>query len=177
MPFDAPGDAPVMVAVVNHPDDLARAREQGWYRIPFARAPNRIGADFLAFYQTGAFPPDERWAVRFVAPVRGYRLATRGELIPEQPDHPQRTRYHRVEIGPLWPLPNPIPSLRLRRITFIRTTLDKLLTAREINDLWLRSPFRDRLWEAIRQAELADAVEFEHPLIDDLPSITDRKNP
>lgn len=168
LPFDAPRDAHVLVAVVNDPDDLARAREQGWYRIPLARAPSRIGADFLALYQTAAFPPAERWAVRFVAPVRGYRLTTRRALIPEQPAHPRADeRYHRVDIGPLWPLPNPIPSLRLRRITFIRTTLGRLLEAQEINDLWLRSAAHERLWEAIRQAGLADAVEREYPLLDD----------
>ena len=62
--------------VVNDPADLARAHDEGWYRIPLDRAPRRIAADYLAFYQTGAFPPEERWAVRWLAPVQEYRLAT-----------------------------------------------------------------------------------------------------
>ena len=49
----------VLVAVVNQPDDLRRAASDGWYRIPQRRAPRRVGADFLAFYQTGAFRPKE----------------------------------------------------------------------------------------------------------------------
>src|SRR5512136_1965827 len=88
-PYDAAPDAPVLVAVINDTEDLDRARTQRWYRIPLAHAPARIGADFLAFYQTGVFPPEERWAVRWIAPVRGYHLATRRELIPEKPDHPR----------------------------------------------------------------------------------------
>ena len=172
--FDAPGDSPVLVAVVNRPEDLLRARSDGWYRIPLAHAPPRMGADFLAFYQTAAFPADERWAVRWVAPVRGYRLATRRELLPEQADHPRADeRYYRVDIGPLTSLPHPIASRRLRRITFIRTTVERLLEADEINDLWIRSRGHERLWEAIRQAGLADAVEREYPLVDDLPYTAD----
>jgi hypothetical protein len=158
----------VLVAVVNNPDDLLRAQRDGWYRIPLAHAPPRMGADFLAFYQTAAFPPDERWSVRWAAPVRGYRLATRRELIPEQPHHPRAAdRYYRVDIGTLSPLPRPIPSRRLRRITFIRTTVGRLLEAEEINDLWIQTPARERLWRAIQQAGLADSVEREYPLLED----------
>ncbi|RIK36443.1 MAG: hypothetical protein DCC55_27325, partial [Chloroflexi bacterium] len=45
----------VLVVVVNNAEDLRRAAAEGWYRIPQRRAPRRIGADYLAFYQTGAF--------------------------------------------------------------------------------------------------------------------------
>jgi hypothetical protein len=166
-PLDAPVDAPVLVAVINDPDDLLRAQRERWYRIPLAHAPPRMGADFLAFYQTAAFPPDERWAVQWAAAVRRFRLATRRELIPEQPDHPRANeRYYRVDLGPLWPLPRPIPSRRLRRITFISTTVGRLLAAEEINDLWVQTPARERLWRAFKQAGLADAVEREYPLLD-----------
>jgi hypothetical protein len=163
-------EAPVLVAVVNNPADLERARTEGWYRIPLSRAPARIGADFLAFYQTGAFPEEERWAVRWLAAIRGYHLATRRELLPDEPNHPRADdRYYRVELEDLAPLPHPIPSLRLRRIAFIRTTLGRLLEAREINDLWVRTPGQERLWRALQQAGLEDQVEHEYPLMDDLP--------
>ena len=87
---DEAGEAPVLVVVVNDPVDLRRARNEGWYRIPLAHAPARVAAEYLAFYQTGAFPAGERWAVRWYAPVRSYRLTSRRELIPGEPDHPQR---------------------------------------------------------------------------------------
>lgn len=168
-PFgDALGDAPALVVVLNNLDDLVRAQTQRWYRIPFARAPRRIGADFLAFYQTAAFPQGERWSVRWVASVQGYRIATRRELIPEEPDHPRAdARYHRIALGELTLLPHPIPSRRLRRITFIQTTIQSLCEATEINQLWRRTPGQERMWQALQQAGLADETEHEYPLIDD----------
>jgi hypothetical protein len=162
-------DSPVLVVVVNHPADLARAREQGWYRIPLDRAPRRIAAEHLAFYQTAAFPPEERWAVRWLAPVHGYRIAVRRELIPEEPAHPRADcRYYQVKLGALEPLPHPIPSRRLRRITFIPTTLDRQFAAEEINDLWIKSSAQERLWAALKQADVE--TERQYPLREDLPS-------
>ncbi len=161
-------DSPVLVVVVNDPRDLARAQEQGWYRIPLERAPRRVAAEYLAFYQTAAFPPEERWAVRWLAPVRGYRVASRRELIPEEPDHPRADhRYYRVDLGPLAPLPRAIPSRRLRRITFIPTTLARLYAAEEINDLWVKSPPQERLWAALKEADLE--AERQYPFREDLP--------
>lgn len=146
---------------MNSAEDLQRAQTQGWYRIPLVHAPPRIGADFLAFYQTGAFPPEDRWRVRWVAPVLGYRLATRRELIPDQSEHPRAdTHYYRIALGPLVALPHPISSRRLRRITFIQTTVGLLCEATEINDLWLRMPGQERMWQALRHAGLADETEL-----------------
>ncbi len=59
-----------------------------------------------------------------------------------------------IDIGPLWQLPQPIPSRRLRRITFIPTTLARLLAAREINGLWDKGEHQDRLWHALLEAGL-----------------------
>jgi len=166
---DAPDDSPVLVVVVNDPADLARARDEGWYRIPLDRAPRRIAADYLAFYQTGAFPPEERWTVQWLAPVQAYRLTTRKELIPDEPEHPRADQpYYKVALGPLAPLPHPVPSRRLRRITFIPTTLGRLMQAEEINDLWIKSSAQERLWAALKLADI-DA-ERQYPLADDLPA-------
>ena len=161
-------NVPVLVVVLNDAADLARARDLGWYRIPLAHAPRRVAADYLAFYQTGAFPPAERWAVRWLAPVRGYGIVTRRELIPDEPDHARAgDRYYRVDLGQLEPLPRPIPSRRLRRITFIPTTLARLYEADEINDLWIKSSAQERLWAALKQADIE--AERQYPLREDLP--------
>jgi hypothetical protein len=165
-------DASVLVVVVNSPADLARAREQRWYRIPLAHLPRRMAAEYLAFYQTGAFPPGERWAVRWLAPVRGYHLATRRDLIPEEPDHPRADAvYYKVTLGPLEALQQPIPSRRLRRITFIPTTLARIGEAEEINDLWIKSSAQERLWAALQDAGVP--AERQYPLEGEEPGAGD----
>ena len=146
--------APVLVAVLTNPRDFAIARDQGWYRIPLKRAPRRVAAEYLAFYQTRAFG-EEGWAVHYMAPVRRFHIVSRAELLPEEPDHPRAAeQYYKLEIGPLQRLPRPIPSHSLRRVTFIPTTLGRLLAARELNDLWWRDDPQERLWLALREAGL-----------------------
>lgn len=151
----APGQQRVLVAVLPTPADLARADEDGWYRVPVARAPGQMAADYLAFYQTGAFAPAERWQVAVLAAVRRVSIARRVDLLPGQPQHARaQDEYYRIELGTLWRLPRPIPSRRLRRITFIPTTLSRLLAATEINDLWDKGTSQDRLWSALLNAGL-----------------------
>ncbi len=146
---DCPTDERVLVAVVPRPSDWELICTQHWYRIPVSHAPRRLAAEYLAFYHTGSFS-ELRWSIRYYAPIERYRLVRRMDLFPDQPDHPRAQElYYRVELGPLESLPRPIPSLKLRRVTFIMTTLSRLLSAQEINDLWLRTTARDRLWRAL----------------------------
>ena len=151
---ESPEVTPVLVAVMNNQRDFETARQQGWYRIPVQHAPRRLGAEYLAFYQTKAFG-EEGWAVNYYAPIHRVHLAQRRNLLPEERDRPRADDwYYKIEIGPLQRLPHPIPSRRLRRITFIPTTLARLLSAWEINDLWLGSEEEERLWEAFKQNEI-----------------------
>lgn len=155
-------DAPVLVAVVNNVSDFVRARDEGWYRIPVRRAPRRVAAEFLALYQTRAFG-GEGCAVNYYAPVRRFHVVSRAELLPDEADHPRAgDSYYKIEIGPLQPLPRPVPSRALRRIAFIPTTLSRLLAAREINDLWQRDDPQQRLWLALREAGLL--VEYHYQI-------------
>lgn len=133
---EADPGARVLVAIINNRRDLEIARVAGWYRIPLKHAPGPFQADYLAFYQTKAFGR-ERWAVNYYARVRSCRIVKRRELFPDEPWHPRaEDDYYRVELGPLQRLERPIVSQRLRRVTFIATTLGKLLSALEINDLF-----------------------------------------
>ena len=145
---DIDADARVLIAVINRPRDLAAARDEGWYRVPLARAPRALHAEYLAFYQTGAFGA-ERWAVRYLAAVHAVGLALRAALLPEETGHPRAAqRYYRFALGPLLALPAPVPSRRLRRITFIPTTLGQLLRARDVVELW-HPPEDAGGWDAI----------------------------
>ena len=133
---DISPNARVLVAIVNRPRDLAAARDEGWYRIPLARAPRALHAEYLAFYQTAVFG-SERWAVRYLAAVRAVGIATRAALLPNEASHPRASeRYYRFAIGPLLALGVPVLSRRLRRIAFIPTTIGQLLRARDLNELW-----------------------------------------
>jgi hypothetical protein len=146
----------VLVAVVNNPDDLRRAASSGWYRIPQRRAPRRLGADYLAFYQTGAFgEQDEAQTVTYYAPTRRYHLLTRRELLPDEANHPRADEfYYRIDIGPLQRLPHPVPAGKYRRVTFIHTTLDRLLTAQDVVDLFIKDDPFETLWRALREHRL-----------------------
>ncbi len=147
--MDIDDRARVLVVVMNQPRDLAIAREEGWYRIPVRRAPPRIAAEYLAFYQTAAFGT-ERWAIRYFATIRGYRLMLRRQLLPQEGSHPRADdQYYRIDLGPLEQLPLPVPAARLRRISFIATSFGRLRLARDVVELW--NPDEDpddELWGA-----------------------------
>jgi hypothetical protein len=145
----------VLVAVLNNKRDFEIARVLGWYRIPFKTAPKTVAVDWLAFYQTARFG-DEKWAINYLAPVRGHELTTRAELLRTQPDHPRAgEQYYKIQLGPLEKLPQPIPSSKWRRLTFLYTTGERLLAASEINDLIIQSEERELLWKALRERGLA----------------------
>lgn len=159
-----PNDAwtPVLVAVVNNEADFRRARDEHWYRIPLKRAPRQIGAEYLALYQTGKFGVSGT-RINYYAPILRYHLLTRAELLPEQRDHPRaQEQYFKLEIGELIPLPRPIGNSKHPRLTFIYTTLERLLSAEDVGDLWLRAAARQKLYSAIQEQGLA--VECWYPV-------------
>lgn len=164
-------DALVLVAVMTDPRDLEIARLFGWYRIPLRTAPKVIAVDYLAFYQTKAFK-DQKWRINYIAQVRGHELTTRGELLREDTDHPRsREEYFKIQIGPLEQLLDPILADKWRRITFLYTTGEYLLSAETINDLVVHSEERQVLWKALRdrldQNQTYSAVEAQDIDLDD----------
>jgi hypothetical protein len=146
----------VLVVVLNNAEDLRRAASEGWYRIPQRSAPPRVGADYLAFYQTGAFADmPEAHTVSFYAATRRYRLLTRRELLPAEADHPRANEYYfRIEVGPFLRLPVPVRAASIRRVTFIHTTLDRLLTAADVRELFAQDDPFQKLWHALRANRL-----------------------
>lgn len=143
----------VLVAVVPSRRDLEIARVLGWYRIPLESAPKTVRVDWLAFYQTAAFPEAERWAVRYVARVVGYEMVRRRELIHDEPDHPRADEpYYKLQLAKLHRLSRAIPADGWKRFTFLYTTGERLLKARRLKDLTIPpSKEHDRLWRMIRE--------------------------
>ena len=146
----------VLVAVVNNRADLRRAASEGWYRIPQRRAPRRVGADYLAFYQTGAFESEtEARTISYYAAIRRYQLLSRAEMLPDEADHVRAEAYYfRIEIGPLMRLARPVPATTFRRLTFIHTTLERLLKAKDVTELKLEGEPFQALWSALRASRL-----------------------
>ena len=151
-----PAESLVLVAVLPAQRDLEIARLLGWYRIPLRFAPKVVAVDYLAFYQTGAFGPEERWQITRFAAVRGHELTTRRELFRDEPDHPRANEeYYKLQIGPLQYLERPLPAGKWKRITFLYTTGALFETAQTINDLVVRSEEREVLWRSLRERALA----------------------
>jgi hypothetical protein len=140
----------ILVCLINNPRDLEIARLLGWYRIPLRSAPKVVSVDYLAFYQTAAFP-DEKWRIQYFAQVRGHELTTRLALLKDEPEHPHAYHeYYKIQLGPLERLPAPILASDWRRITFLYTTGAYLLNAATINDLVVHSEERLTLWKALQ---------------------------
>ncbi len=144
----------ILVSLLKDKRDLEIARVLGWYRIPLKTAPKTVAVDWLAFYQTAKFGED-KWAINYVAPVKGHELATRAQLLRTQPDHPRANEmYYKIQIGPLERLARSIPSRKWRRLTFLYTIGEKLLAAEELNDLIVQSAEREQLWKALYERGL-----------------------
>lgn len=148
-------DDVVLVALVNAPRDLQLATREHWYRIPSKHAPKFFsGAQYLAFYLPGAFK-ERKWRIDTFAAVRGHELARRIDLIPDEPDHPRANEvYYKLQLGNIEERKPPIVAKRGRRVLFLWTNWEKFSAAREWNDLYLRTPAHDKLWDALRAENL-----------------------
>lgn len=144
----------VLVAIIKNRRDFEIARDAHWYRIPVKSAPDNVRkfvVKFLAFYQTKAFK-EHAYRVEWFAKISRITVVRRKELFPDERNEPKRNEdYFKIELEPLQPLPKPIVSRRWRRIVFIETTLDQLMHAEEINDLFHESPIEERLWDLLRR--------------------------
>jgi len=148
----------VLVAIINNHHDFASVREKHWYRIPVSSKEKwlkeRWPPKWLAPYQTKAFG-QEAHTISYYAKVLKIRQVSRWELFPDQPrNEKSNRRYYQLLLEPLGRLSKPIFSRRRRRIVFIPTTWEKLITATEINDLYDESSLEDRLWAAFKQLKI-----------------------
>jgi hypothetical protein len=144
--------ATVLVAIMNHPRDLAIARDEHWYRIPVAKVPERgVNAPILAFYQTRAFG-EEKWSINYYAHAPTWEVVQRIDLLPQEPEHRRANeRYYKVHLSELHRLPHSIVSRKWRRITFIVTHWERLEVAHEISELLHGTIWEEHLWKALRR--------------------------
>ena len=150
LPFE--GTDLFLVAIPPESRDLDIARLLGWYRIPLKSAPKLIETDFIPFYQTSAFGEGHRWRVEYAAPGRGHKMTTRGQLFKDQPDHPRKyEEYFKISLGALFPLSNSIPERSWKRVIFLYTTGERILTSKSLKDLVTHDREREILWHSLRE--------------------------
>lgn len=153
------GDPAVLIAVLKDRRDLRLLRERGMYRIPAARAPRRTFA-WIAFYQPKGFGPGAS-RIRWCAPVLGSRVATRRELVPEEPDHPRaEAAYVAYRMGRPLPLPAPVRNVPPRRVTFAFTTLRRLFASRDLLGVLGIPPIEGIMAKALAAARVPALREF-----------------
>jgi very-short-patch-repair endonuclease len=148
-------DELVLVGIVPRIKDWELLKTYLWYRIPVASAPqNAERTKYLAFYQPKCFG-DERYSVGYYGKVEKVSIVRRIELLPDEPYHKRANKeYHKFILESLQKLPHPIPSRRQRRIVFISTTLKRLLSAAEVNDLYHESPIEEKMYAHFRNENI-----------------------
>jgi hypothetical protein len=142
----------VLVGVINRKRDLVYARDQHWYRIPQARMPRGITADYLAFFLSRSFG-ERNGAIHYYARRKGLELRYRRDLLPDEPNHPNADEaYYRVALGDFEYKDPPVVNNTRRSITFIYTTWDRFVHARTIADLYSENDyFVDRIFYALHE--------------------------
>jgi hypothetical protein len=146
-----------LVAVVTNDTDLARFADEHWYRIPSRALGRALSADALAetrhiaLYQTGSITSGLASSIELHGVVEAITVGPRRTIIPGEPDHPAADEsYHVIHVGAVRRLEQPIVSVRPRRITFLRTTFERLIGARDMNDLFIGSAAEEALWPSLR---------------------------
>jgi hypothetical protein len=146
----------VLIGVVRRKRDLAYARDQHWYRIPQAQLPKGVNAEYIALFLSGAVFKERSGGIHYYAEKRGLELVRRRDLLPEESDHPRADDvYYQVQLGDLIEKNPPVLNPSRRIISFVYTTWDRFVKAREISDLYSTADyFVDRIYHALRSTGL-----------------------
>lgn len=143
----------VLVGVVNRKKDLEIAFKERWYRIPLKYVPKRK-AKYLALYQTRVFDKDGK-AINYYASIKGSSLLKRSELLPDEQNHPRsEDYYYKLNLGPLRATPHRIENRYGRRIGFAFATLERLLGAKEISELFNIVPIEEIMRQALKNCRI-----------------------
>jgi len=150
-----------IVCWLKQKSDLSILLNDGWYRIPVkTNLENLHKVKYLAFYQSWAFYKSA-YFIKHYGTIEKIKIAKRTELFPnEKLNEKSNDEYFKIKMKDMNILETPIPSKRSRRIIFINTTLEKLLSATEVNDLFNESPLEDSLWNEMKQNNIVAERQF-----------------
>jgi len=153
---------PALVGIVPRKNLWDVIQKQRWYHIPVESAPENAGfAEYLGFYFPKIFGETMRYKVNYYAKVKKIDIVKRIQLFPEEKEHQRVSQdYYQFHLGEIKDLPEPIASLRWRRIVHIPTSCEKLFTAKEINDLYDTSPLEETLYLEMKKREIIAERQF-----------------
>ena len=147
---------PALVGIVPRKNLWPIIQKERWYHIPVESAPKNTSlVEYLAFCFPKVFGEDYQYKVVYYTEVLGIETKKRVKLFPGEPEHQRANKdYFQFRLGPIKELPKPIPSKRWRRIVHIPTSLEKLLNAQEINDLYDTSPLEEKMYRELKRHQI-----------------------
>jgi hypothetical protein len=142
----------VLVGVINRKRDLDLLQREHWYRVPQARTPKGIYAEYVAFFLSRAFK-ELNGGIYYYARRTGVELVRRRGLIPAEAAHPRADAvYYKLQLAEIRRKDPPVLNPSRRAISFIYTTWDRFTAARVIDDLYSDADqFVDRVFNALER--------------------------
>ncbi|MBX7154062.1 MAG: endonuclease domain-containing protein [Bacteriodetes bacterium] len=153
-----------LVAMVPTQKDWLIVKNDNWYRIPVVSAPNIVKdseAQYIAFYHPKVFR-EMPWSIKYYGKIERVEIKKRIELLPNETLHKRKDEsYYQIYLKTIDECPNNIVSYKGRRTTFIATTYDKLINAKEYNDLFIGSYLEEIMWQALKEVKIHAEREYE----------------
>ncbi len=145
----------MIVCWLKYKRDLAILLNEGWYRIPVTTELSELyKVTYLSFYQPTVFG-NLKFQTQYYGKVSNITVVKRKKLFPfEKPNFKSNLDYYKIELSDLDKLKDPIISKRNRKVIFVDTTIEKFLTAKELNDLFHGSPLEDKLWAEFKKKKI-----------------------
>jgi hypothetical protein len=150
-------DDRVLVGVINRKHDLDTLLSSHWYRIPQKHMPDGVYTEYIAFYLSGyAAKKFDAPGIYYYAERRGIELAYRRDLLPDEADNPRADAvYYKVQFAAINGKNPPVANPKKRPVSFIFTTWDRFVNAKEIADLYSKSDYYvDRIYHALRDKQI-----------------------
>jgi len=152
-------NAVVLVGVLKDARDLGILLNEKWYRIPVKDAPVRAFR-YLAFYQPAVFGRTGK-RIRYYAEVLGHRRVKRRTILPDEAKHPRAGEwYYQFRLGKIKRLSRPILNITPRRVTFGFTTLHRLLTSKDILELYDVVPTEQIIKDALGRLKVTAIPQY-----------------
>lgn len=146
-------DAAVLVGVLKNKRDLDLFLKYKWYRIPKAYAPVKSFL-YIAPYQPVVFGRQGK-RIKYYAEICNIRTLPRIRLIPDEMYHPRaHDDYLRIDVKTIKKLPRPIKNIIPRRISFGFTTLNRLLTSKDVLELYNVAPTEQMIGDALKRSSI-----------------------